>query len=63
HYWGEGMANVQLTGRISGEDKTYQTGFAFPAVATVNPEMNACGLTPVSRKHYRRSMTSEKMPT
>ena len=39
HYWGEGMANVQLTGRISGEDKTYQTRFAFPAVATENPEV------------------------
>lgn len=39
HYWGDGMADVQLTGRISGEDKTYQTRFAFPAVATDNPEI------------------------
>ncbi|MGB5718563.1 MAG: VIT and VWA domain-containing protein, partial [Gammaproteobacteria bacterium] len=39
HYWGEGMADVRLTGRISGEDKTYQTQFAFPAVATENPEI------------------------
>ena len=39
HYWGEGMASVRLTGRISGEDKTYQTRFAFPAVATENPEI------------------------
>jgi Ca-activated chloride channel family protein len=39
HYWGEGMADVRLTGRISGEDKTYQTRFAFPAVATENPEV------------------------
>jgi len=39
HYWGEGMADVQLTGRISGEDKIYQTRFAFPAVATDNPEV------------------------
>jgi Ca-activated chloride channel family protein len=39
HYWGEGMADVRLTGRISGEDKTYQTRFAFPAVATENPEI------------------------
>ncbi|MEN8106446.1 MAG: VIT and VWA domain-containing protein [Pseudomonadota bacterium] len=39
HYWGEGMADVRLTGRISGEDKSYQTRFAFPAVATENPEI------------------------
>jgi Ca-activated chloride channel family protein len=39
HYWGDGMADVRLTGRISGEDKTYQTRFAFPAVATENPEI------------------------
>lgn len=39
HYWGEGMADVRLTGRISGEDKIYQTRFAFPAVATENPEV------------------------
>jgi len=39
HYWGEGMANVRVSGRISGEDKTYQTHFAFPAVATDNPEI------------------------
>jgi len=39
HYWGAGMADVRLTGRISGADKTYQTRFAFPAVATENPEI------------------------
>ncbi len=39
HYWGGGMADVRLTGRISGEDKTYQTRFSFPAVATDNPEV------------------------
>mgnify|MGYP001823871246 FL=1 len=39
HYWGDGMANVRLTGRISGEDKIYQTRFVFPAVATENPEI------------------------
>lgn len=39
HYWGEGLANVRLTGRISGQDQTYQTRFAFPAVATENPEI------------------------
>ena len=39
HYWGEGMADVRLSGRISGEDKIYQTRFAFPAVANENPEV------------------------
>ena len=39
HYWGDGMADVRLSGRISGEDKTYQTRFAFPAVSTENPEV------------------------
>ncbi len=39
HYWGDGMADVRLTGRISGEDKAYQTRFAFPSEATDNPEI------------------------
>jgi len=39
HYWGDGMADVRLTGRISGEDKIYQTQFTFPAVAIDNPEI------------------------
>ncbi len=39
HYWGDGMASVSLNGRVSGEDKQYQTRFAFPAVALENPEI------------------------
>jgi Ca-activated chloride channel homolog len=39
HYWGDGMADVTLKGRISGQPKTYQTRFAFPAKATDNPEI------------------------
>jgi len=39
HYWGDGMADVRLTGRISGEDTIYQTRFAFPAMADENPEV------------------------
>ncbi|MCU7853269.1 MAG: VIT and VWA domain-containing protein [Candidatus Thiodiazotropha sp. (ex Monitilora ramsayi)] len=39
HYWGDGLADVTLTGRVSGEHKAYQTRFAFPAVATENPEI------------------------
>ena len=39
HYWGDGMADVRLTGKLSGQDKTYQTRFAFPGSATDNPEV------------------------
>jgi Ca-activated chloride channel family protein len=39
HYWGDGMADVTLKGRISGQAKRYQTRFAFPAKATDNPEI------------------------
>ena len=39
HYWGNGMASVTLNGRVSGEKKQYQTRFAFPDVATENPEI------------------------
>ena len=39
HYWGDGMAEVTLTGRISGQPKTYQTQFRFPHVAAENPEI------------------------
>jgi Ca-activated chloride channel homolog len=39
HYWGDGMADVTLKGRISGQPKSYQTRFAFPAKATDNPEI------------------------
>lgn len=39
HYWGEGDAEVELGGRISGADKTYRTRFAFPAIGKENPEI------------------------
>ncbi|MDP5239845.1 VIT and VWA domain-containing protein [Uliginosibacterium sp. 31-16] len=39
HYWGDGLAKVELTGRISGQPKTYRTEFAFPAKTTANPEL------------------------
>ena len=39
HYWGDGLADVSLTGRISGQPKEYRTQFAFPDVATQNPEV------------------------
>jgi Ca-activated chloride channel family protein len=39
HYWGAGMAKIQLKGRLSGQPKTYRTRFVFPEVATENPEI------------------------
>lgn len=39
HYFGSGPATVTLTGKISGEEKVYQTSFDFPEVATDNPEI------------------------
>jgi Ca-activated chloride channel family protein len=39
HYWDEGLAEVELTGRISGQQKSYQTQFVFPEVSEENPEV------------------------
>lgn len=39
HYWGDGMADVAVSGKVSGEQKRYTTRFAFPATATENPEV------------------------
>lgn len=39
HYWGQGTAKVTLTGRISGQAKTYGTQFEFPAMTKENPEL------------------------
>jgi Ca-activated chloride channel family protein len=39
HYWGDGAAGVELTGRISGQPKTYRTEFDFPAQTRENPEL------------------------
>ena len=30
HYWGSGDANVELKAKVSGENKSYKTRFAFP---------------------------------
>ena len=38
-YEGAGRATVALQARLTGEDKTYQTTFDFPDVATDNPEI------------------------
>lgn len=39
HYWGSGLADVNLSGQISGRDVNYRTSFNFPAIASENPEI------------------------
>jgi len=39
HYWGDGPADVRLTGKISGQPIEYRTQFGFPATAGENPEI------------------------
>lgn len=39
HYWGDGVADVRLTGKISGTKKEYRTQIEFPATASDNPEL------------------------
>ncbi len=39
HYWKGGEATVRLTGKVTGESKTYQTRFNFPTVNVSNPEV------------------------
>ncbi|MBI3187134.1 MAG: VWA domain-containing protein [Gammaproteobacteria bacterium] len=39
HYWGDGVADVRLTGKVSGTPKEYRTQITFPAAAISNPEV------------------------
>ncbi len=39
HYWGDGLASVEIKGKISGQDKSYTTHFNFPKKSTLNPEI------------------------
>ncbi len=39
HYWGDGVADIRLKGKVSGQSKQYSTQINFPAVATLNPEI------------------------
>jgi len=39
HYFGDGIADVRLTGKISGQAKTYSTQVEFPVVDERNPEI------------------------
>jgi Ca-activated chloride channel family protein len=39
HYWGDGMADIRLSGKISGVKKEYRTQIEFPESNTLNPEL------------------------
>ena len=39
HYWGEGLADIQVTGKVSGENKTYRSQIEFLANTANNPEL------------------------
>ncbi|VAW62049.1 Inter-alpha-trypsin inhibitor heavy chain H3 precursor [hydrothermal vent metagenome] len=39
HYFGEGRADIRLSGKISGIEKTYRTEVQFPAIDKRNPEI------------------------
>ena len=39
HYWGDGLADVRLTGKISGKKKEYSTQVEFPIMESANPEL------------------------
>ncbi len=39
HYWGDGIADIKLSGKISGAKKEYRTQIEFPAMTTANPEL------------------------
>ncbi len=39
HYWGDGVADVAINGKISGQKQSYKTSVEFPAEMTSNPEI------------------------
>lgn len=39
HYWGDGNAKVEVSGKVSGQPKSYQTNFAFPDKSNQYPEL------------------------
>ncbi len=39
HYWGSGLAEVSMSGKISGETKTWSTQFEFPNESVLHPEL------------------------
>lgn len=39
HYWGDGPANVRISGKVAGENREYGTRVDFPAQSTLYPEV------------------------
>jgi len=39
HYFGDGLADIRLTGKVSGVEKEYRTQIEFPAIDKRNPEI------------------------
>lgn len=39
HYWGDGSAEVSLSGKVSGKPVNYRTNFNFPSSTQENPEI------------------------
>lgn len=39
HYWGEGLADVEVRGKVSSRDVSYSSRFNFPAQSALNPEI------------------------
>jgi len=39
HYWGDGLADVRIRGKISDKDMVYKTRFNFPDQSTLHPEV------------------------
>ena len=39
HYWGDGLADIRLDGKISGQKKDYSTRIEFPLSSSLNPEL------------------------
>jgi Ca-activated chloride channel family protein len=39
HYWGDGEAEVTISGKLSGQDKSYSSRFDFPRQSERNPEI------------------------
>jgi len=39
HYWGDGEAEVTISGKLSGQDQSYSSRFDFPRQSERNPEI------------------------
>lgn len=39
HYWGDGEADVVISGKVSDQSREYKTRFSFPAHSQLNPEV------------------------